>query len=51
MKRLMVVGHWSNFFDVHYFFPTKILHLPVPGRVTHTFIYINYGAFITSFPT
>lgn len=33
------------------FFPTGILHLSLPERGAHTFMYINYGAFITSLPT
>ena len=52
LKRLMIVGSQSNFFDVHcFFFPTRIHHLSLPEWVTHTFTYINYGAFITSLPT
>lgn len=52
VKRFMVVGSWSNFFDAHYFFFfTRILHLSLPEQVAHTFMYINYGAFITSLPT
>lgn len=54
MKRLMVVGSWSDFFDVHYsppHPPTGILHLSLPEWVAHTFMYINDGAFITSLST
>ena len=52
LKRLMIAGSRSNFFDVHcFFFPTRIHHLSLPEWVAHTFMYINYGAFITSLPT
>lgn len=33
------------------FFLTRILHLSLPEQVAHTFMYINYDAFITSLPT
>lgn len=28
-----------------------MLHLSLPEQVAHTFMYVNYGAFITSLPT